>query len=295
MIPKRIFYFWGEGTQISWMRYMTLKSCRVLNPNWEIILYTSKCNVKKKTWSDAVQQDFFEYGGEDYFSKVKDLGIEIRDWDILNKKFPDMAASHKSNFFKWYTLTVEGGIYADMDILWMKPLDYFYNNMLGSDAAICYDWYLSIGLLASKPQNSFFSAVYDNGMHTYTPARYQCAGVENVYNWIYGDKIWVDTKVEIREPNWSWILSNDILGDIRKKCPTIQFYNIPMKLVYPFPHNMMPYVFAYDIPFENFGEETIGIHWYAGCPMSQQYNKLLNEDTLSDYHNTFRNIAERVL
>ena len=46
-IPKRIFFYWG-GSDMSWMRYMTLYSFRKMNPDWEVILYVSDNNQKEK-------------------------------------------------------------------------------------------------------------------------------------------------------------------------------------------------------------------------------------------------------
>src|SRR3989337_368888 len=120
MIPKKIYFFWGNAI-MSWMRYMTLKSFRQMNPSWEMILYISQHNVMNKVWKMDNYQDFFCFKGENYIGKIKDLKIDIRQF----KENKDMTPSHASNFFKWKILSTDGGIYSDMDILYFKPMDLF--------------------------------------------------------------------------------------------------------------------------------------------------------------------------
>jgi len=277
---------------MSWMRYMTIKSFRYYNPDWEIRLYTSNCKVKQKTWVDAVNQDFFSYTGQDYFGRIGTLDVIVEPWNLLDEQYPDMSASHKSNFFKWHTLSNVGGIYADMDILWTKPIDSFYNGIKDLDTAICYTKYLSIGLLASKIGNSFYDDVYSSAHNNYRPDRYQCAGVENVYRLLYGHI--PNSFLANGSPNWAWVLSNDILGDIRAKYPQLSFYNIPMNIVYPYMHKLMGSYFEDNI-IDDLTPETVGLHWYAGSVMAQKYNSILKEFNFRAYDSTFCNVSKEIL
>ena len=161
MIPKRVAFFWGNET-MSWMRWMTLLSFRKLNPDWQIDLYLCKPNgIKTKTWKDAPIQDFFNFDGEDYFKKAKALDINLKKWRLIDQKGKSwedkMGPSHKSNFFKWQELGVYGGIYSDLDILWVKPMDAYYEKIKHYNTMICYrHTYFSIGLLGASPNNKFF-------------------------------------------------------------------------------------------------------------------------------------------
>ena len=45
---------------------------------------------------------------------------------------------------------------------------------------------------------------------------------------------------------------------------------------------------------EELPEETIGIHWYAGAPISQRYNRMITEKSLWEIENTFTLHARRL-
>jgi hypothetical protein len=274
-VPKRIFFYWGNET-MSWLRYMTLKSCRFHNPDWEIVLYYCPCNVKKKTWKEPNQQDFFNYKGDDYLERVSELQIPIKEWEIPVKELTGISASHKSNFFKWNMLATEGGIYADMDILFIKSLDSLYERIKKTDVGICsYKW-VSIGFLHSNSNSQFFKDVFNRATKTYTPQHYQCAGVQAVYSLLLGR-------------GWSKLKRNaDILGLIKNKYNT-NIYNYSMSMLYHYTFQELEHVFLMQ---ETMPKESIGIHWYAGHPLAQEWNNRLTENNFADYNNTITKYAK---
>jgi hypothetical protein len=282
-IPKRIFFFWGNKT-MSWLRYLTLRSFRELNPDWEMILYKTTCIKKDKPWVEEVNQDFFEYRGIDYTNELDKLRIQINEWSL--PELPDIGASHLSNFLKWYKLYAHGGIYADMDILWVKPIDKLYEQMIDYDTAICVTKFLSIGLLAAHTTNKMFKDLFDNALNTYDPKHYQCVGVNSIYRLLYGDKIFKDSG----EVNWNALALCDIFNDIKAMWPFLKIFNIPFKTVYPYGCTDMFKVFVENHPLP---EETIGLHWYAGCPLAQRGNNELSPDNLPDKESTLSRLARR--
>lgn len=169
---------------------MTLKSFKLFNPTWKVIVYTANCAVRDKTWYNHNVQDFFSFNGSDYMDWAKNIGIEFREWDYLNvdiireKAISKISASHLSNFLKWHMMATEGGVYCDMDVLFFRPIDGFYNEMKkgGYTTAICQTEYLSIGLLASAGNDDFFRALLENSVNNYSEGTYQSAGVESIYN-----------------------------------------------------------------------------------------------------------------
>ncbi len=274
-MPKRIFFYWGNET-MSWLRYMTLKSCRYYNPDWEIILYHCPCRVKKETWEEYNKQDFANFSGEDYFSKVSDLGIQIKHWDIPIQKLKGIAASHKSNFFKWYMLATEGGIYADMDILFIKSLDSLYEEIKETHIGLCiHDW-LSIGFLHSNSISSFFVDVFHTAVKTYTPEHYQCVGVQAVY-----------TLVDNKKRNTKKIKEN-LKKILKTNYPGTQIYNYDMSLFYHYDFKNLGNLF---LKTQKMPEQSIGIHWYAGAPIAQKWNNGLTESNFTEYTNTITKYA----
>lgn len=279
-IPKRVFFFWGNE-KLSWMRYLALKSFKVLNPDWDVILYTSKAKIQDKTWKDPNQQDFHTYSGKNYFDEVSNLDVEVLEWE---PDLPDMGPSHMSNFLKWFKLQAHGGIYADMDILWIKPFDSIYEQMKESNTVICCTKYLSIGLLGSTIGNTFYHDLYENAKKVFTKDRYQSVGVINIYRMIYGDDIMTDEGCVF----WDNLAEQNILEDIQKKYPSLSIYNIPMNTIYPFPHDKMVQVFKKISPLP---EETIGIHWYAGSKIGQEYNCKLTPENIHNEISIFAKYA----
>lgn len=267
-INKKIYFFWGNKT-MSWMRYMTLFSFRKMNPDWDMTLYISEHSENRKTWHMRNLQDFFYYKGDDYLPRISELDITIKKHEGHNLKTP----SHASNFFKWDILSTIGGIYSDMDILWFKPIDKFYEQIKDYDVAICQSDFLSIGLLGSSG-NKFYSDIYNNTFKNYDKSRYQSAGVESIYD-LY--------KCE----------QSQVLNKAKKKYPGLRFYNIPMNLVYPFDSKRVDQSFKHS--HNILPADSIGYHWYAGHPTSQKYNNLLNEDNYINYDTLFTKIVrERI-
>lgn len=265
MIPKKIIFYWGQDT-MSWMRYMTIYSFRKFNPDWEVVLFTSNQSNNSMTWITPNVQDFFSYTGDNYIDRLKDLNITYLNFDLLSTITP----SHKSNFLKWLKLSEEGGIYADMDILWTKPIDEFYDTIKDYDTVICQSEYLSIGLLASSGNNSFFRDIFVHGFACFNPQNYQTAGVENIYS-LY------------QCPSY------EVLVKAISKYPGMRFYNIPMDLIYGFDSTKV------EEAFTNPGrlpDSAIGYHWYAGHPVAQEFNNKLNENTFREYNCLFSNLIK---
>jgi hypothetical protein len=221
--------------------------------------------------------------GDDYFNKILKLNIEIIEWDIYDNDLVKtdiiLSPSQKSNFLKWYKLYETGGIYSDMDILWFKPIDDFYNTLFLNDydTAICQTEYLSIGLLASKKNNPFFKDVFLNGFKSFRSHSYQSAGVLNIYNLFGG------------------IQHKDVLNEMKVRYPKIKSYNIPMDLVYFLNHLKIEYALENSLNINDFPDESIGYHWYAGHPSIQKYNNILTEKNYKKHNNVFTTLVKEIL
>ena len=173
MIPKRIFFYW-ENDKMSWMRYMTLYSFRKMNPEWEMDLFFNNANnITEKQWKTGNEQDFHSYDGVDYFDKIKNLNINIKEIDFNEnglEQFKNVTPSGKSDIFKWYELYKNGGFFSDMDIIYFQPMDKLYNHIKENnyDTLICQTRYLdihnylSVGFLASNKDNNFYGDIFNN-------------------------------------------------------------------------------------------------------------------------------------
>ena len=70
MIDKTAYFFW-QGEQMSWLRYMTLRSFVYHNPDWRAVLYLASNPDYTRTWEGIEnQEDYHQNEYENYFSKI---------------------------------------------------------------------------------------------------------------------------------------------------------------------------------------------------------------------------------
>jgi len=277
MIPKRIFFFWSND-KMSWLRYMTLYSFRKYHPDWQVDLYVSPKSKSSKPWVDFNVQDFFTYQGADYKDAIKELNINIIPFKLERPGHPEedwanLPANHESNFCRYLQLSQDGGVHADMDILFLKSLNPLLNelNTAKINAAISHiKHYFSIGFLLSVPNSPFFRDVYLNAFETYQKHLYQGSGILTLH------KKWKDWKVLVAA------------------YPDLKFYNIPMNVMYALDSFEVDKIFQQNC-CNVVTENTYGIHWYAGHPIAQTFNNNVTEHNYDDYDCTLTHFLKGVL
>jgi hypothetical protein len=211
---------------------------------------------KTKEWSSRETQDF-EYEYAPVKVDFDRLRIHIEYYNKPTQIVNTIGPSHLSNIFKWGQMATEGGLYSDMDLLWVKPIpEDFYDH----DTIICYEKWWSIGFLGSSGQNQFYQDIFHQSLRSYDPKQYQCLGVKTL-------------RQVCRDPK-----------HINEKYPSNRVLNLPFKVVYPWDYNNLDNIFE---SVQTLPEETIGIHWYAGAAKAQEWNRRLTEDNWRQHTNTF--------
>lgn len=289
-IPKRIFFYW-EGNNLSWMRYMTLYSCRIMNPTWEIVLYTIPAHSKNKGWMSREDQDYYNYTGKDYFSLLPELGIEIKKAEFseeLENKLKNISPIHRSDLYRYYQLYTGGGIYCDMDVLFFRSLDKFYQHLsqFGYDTVIHEDRILTIGFLGSSIGNQYYKELFDRGLKygmqiesNHTEDDYQSMGVKLIYRML----------------NEKLPYCKGFFNRIVSLFPLLKVYNIDSSLIYKFNWEKIDFCFSNNIGIDRFDEDSIGYHWYGGGERPQIFNNALNESNYKNFRTAFSTIASEVL
>ena len=288
-IPRRIFFYWG-GSNLSWMRYMTLYSFRKMNPDWEIVLYISSNDIKNKGWKSYENQDYHQYKGDNYFNKLKDLNIKIEKAEFseeVQDKLKGASPIHESDLFRYYQLFVGGGFYCDMDVLFFRPIDDFYNKIIdgGYDTIIheyesSHDWLITIGFLGASINNEFYKNLFEFGINNYlknTDSDYQAMGIRLIYKM------------------FKRIVCKNITNIIISKYPNLKFYNLSTAFIYNFDWTKIKYCFTNSFGTNQFAYDSIGYHWFGGGVESQKYNGILNENNYLEYKTTFSKIADEII
>ena len=242
--PKRAFFYWGNDT-MSFMRYMTLVSFRALNPDWEIVLI--KHDGGRPRWESSEEIDKYSYEGRDYTDSLDVLGITIEQYDAAWTYGLDdsMTDVHCKDLSMWYLLATRGGVVADMDILFNKPmhsLDLDCDVGLVSFSGYPKPGYIPVTFMIGSP-NRFFRDTHLKALASYDPQVYECCG---------------NQAVECKS-----------LDEIIRRYPELIVKRLPDRCVFPFVDRELNQAFESAVTADcsdDIADDCIGIHWYAGHP-----------------------------
>lgn len=298
-IPRVISFFW-TGAPLSFCRWMTLKSFRHYNPDWEIRLYRPESDPAAADcpplppdqvdlpWETPEQQDFAVYrGGDgriDYLSRLAELDIIELTWPAA--PIADADPVQQSDLFQWQLLAETGGFYADLDILWIRPIEPLYESVRTADTMmVMVAGHLAIGFLASRPGgNPFFRDVLAAAIRRRTKHEYQSAGIDAIAASLNFDNSW-QVAVDTRPKNFGIAY--------RSRYPGSKLCQPPDVTVYPWEWRRTGRIWRRR--HRGLTEKCYGIHWYAGAELSQKRNGELTEKNLCEYQCTWAHYARQVL
>lgn len=170
MIPHLFHLFWS-GRELSYLRYLTLKTLRHWHSNWKIWLWTTEKWSSMK-W-DFPQQDFQKVGSR--LNYMKDA-LSLVDKVVPYDKHPDVAPNFQSDFMRWDALLEHGGFYLDMDQIVCGRFDTLCNNdFVYSEYSGRY-YYVPVGVMGAKPQSLCVKHWRDQVAKSYNPKDYCCLG-----------------------------------------------------------------------------------------------------------------------
>ncbi len=245
-IPKILHVYWG-GAGLSYLRYLTIVSFIRHNPDWEVVYYTPLYPTPRHSWTTPEQKYGTQY--KDCSNLIKGLDVTINQIDFDSLGFPNNASEvHKSDFIRWRLLNKPGGLWADMDILFTRPMeDLMFNKKEFSDinTVICIGEYgHSIGFIMGGEGNTYFNTIHKESQKAYNKKDYQCIGS------LLCNKL------------FPTLASATVGGTIP--------YNLPMDVVYSYDFNSYKRLFT--TPFPNrITDNTIGVHWYGGSGLAGKY------------------------
>lgn len=279
-MKKDIYFYWGNET-MSYMRYMTLCSFRLFNPTWSMYLIKNNTPSERSIrWNTPEKQDKTEYKGKDYSYLLSDLRICVLEFstsmiDLDRDVVDNMSDVHIKDILCWKLLSDEGGIVSDMDILFVKPITNEINDAT-EIGLVCFDGhpkkdYIPVTFMYSSGKNKFFENTYWNALKNYTPQVYESCGT-----------------LCIKEKN---------LDEIKENYPDLITQRLKDEIVFPF----IKYEWGLGVQMLYNGDHTsemldgaVGLHWYAGTPLSQFYNSKINDRSVYEINNTLMVLIRRI-
>lgn len=273
MIPKVMNFFWS-GPRMTFMRYMTLYSFRHWNPNFRMVLWHPSDPCMGKTWS-SVELDDTGYSGEDYLPRIENLNIDRRAWSPM---FEGLSHSQASDLFEWHLLSTIGGLYCDMDVLWLQPIESIREAFWRSDVLYCLESdgkMFAIGLLGASPRCPMYQDIYLSAIRNYNPDRYESAGTFAVYKSTGGA-----------------YKGLSVIECYKTRYPGLSISRLPDISLYQFDCRSYQQIFT---STTNVSERCLGLHWFGGGPVSQQWNRRLTAKTYKSYDNVFTRCCHNII
>ena len=276
-IPKIVHFYWGNE-KLSYLRYLSVLSFRKLNPDWKIKIHIpAVLNTDPPPW-DTMHQKNIKIN-KDYFDQLKHLNVEIITQDFSNDFDNNAHEVHKCDFLRWKVLSEEGGVWSDIDILYVKSMDELAEN-LDEEYQKSIDIFLccfrkskhAIGFLMSAGNNIFYRKLYELAKENYDKTKYQCIGSKLIdYNYHSQVKI---RKAFGRDTSVYFIDPASVYSLQEAEIPT--FFSPPS---------------SETIDLIN-APNIIGFHWYAGHPLAQEFESQLDLENVDQFDNFLSRIIK---
>lgn len=270
----KVAHFYWSGQKLPFYYYLSLFSFRKMNPTWEIRLYTSAEDNLQRTWDSGEQE--FHYEGKDFFDDCRILADKVIDFDYAEIGFKnDLHPVHKADILRQYLMRDVGGLWSDMDILWIKPIEELYENCFSKvDITFCYHQYafMSGVTYSSGNSNPIYHHILENIRYSYNLNNqqvlgYQTAGPSTLY------ELKLQETLDQSSGGIFVIPENDMLpyGVGAGLCAV----NLKLSLFYPYTFKTI----------HDFYKEkrlppgsTFGIHWFGGAKESADAVRTLTEE-----------------
>jgi hypothetical protein len=250
MIDTKFGLFWSGG-KLSFLRYLTFKTLRHFHPNSVIELYTSEKFNNNVNWVEESQDFENEIDSPCYMDKLKDLNIEIKEFD----EYPNYASNFQSDFFRWWWLKNNNGFYLDTDQIILKSFDEMdldFNLICSVYKAQSCGTYSPVGVIGAE--NSEIVSFTNEVLDKFYDGTYNSLG-PFMFIHILNHKKWND-----------------------------KILNTSSKYFYPIPESFMVR-FIYEGRF-TIPEESYALHWFGGAKESQKFNSKYTEDFMKSSSDT---------
>ena len=167
-IPQICHYYWGRDKPLSWLRWLTVKTFAMLNPDWRVIVWSPRNAGSPPPWKTK-EHVHYTWEGEDWLKRISEAGANVEAREAPIGDFPALSEVHRSDLLRWRLLHTMGGFWSDIDIIYFRPMTELQADMT-ADALLCWgetdelkDWQ-AIGFLAGAPGCKLFKEMEQVGL-----------------------------------------------------------------------------------------------------------------------------------
>lgn len=270
MIPKIVFTYW-EGDQLSDLHYLTIYSFHKYNPDLDIIIYTDanpknilrewnthehSINIKKK----IPLSNLIAINPNKIF--LRQINFQ-KEYNFDN----NISIIFKADFTRIAKLYEHGGMWFDMDILFIKPVPEFFFKEDNSYIFI-YAETIPTGLLIFKQKSELLKNIYYSALEIINSKR-----LDNYQK--IGPNLWIQQykKLNTKEKMNIKILDNDF--------------------VYPILWNELYYLFKSNNN-QKISNNTFGIHWYNGATETKEFINNFDINNINPKNSLFEELIHRM-
>ena len=285
--------FYWEGDNFSYLHLLSVKSFIQHNPDWTCRMYTSfDPNLQENPWPTPEQEEV--YTGNNYFSEVSSLGVEIIDINSKIDISEHINPVHKSDILRWKLLS-EGGGWSDCDILFTKPLTHLYKNENGPvinnicnieeeelGGVISYfsspgyggSWCCHvIGFYLSCKDNPIFIKLYKTALEALEKFDWSASSGYQDFGRILWEKAFSPKSLECLYPGSHLILD--------KLYPDVKMANLGGLPLYIYVWTDIDSIYEMcDDKYKH--NDVVGIHWYNGHKLARKFTNSFSRETALD-------------
>jgi len=277
-IPKIAFTFW-YGIEFTYLHYLSIETFCFYNRYFEYIIYTIN-NCTNHKWASHEQE--FNIKCENYFYKIYILQniYNIKIIYLDDKIYENYCPNIISDLIRWNKLYEHGGIWVDLDILFLKPIEFIFKDILKNCDFKKIDFIIS----NYKDVNGFtgHTDMFPTGLLIGSKNNLICKELIKIMYDSYNSKDYNSVG-----PN----LAKNIFKSVEyflNKFKNVGIFD-PF-LLYPFVwYEVSNYFFNYNIVQNN----TVGLHWYNGHNTSRIYLNYIHK-LIDNNKSFFKNNKSRI-
>jgi hypothetical protein len=249
-IPKICYFYWGGSGPMAEIMVFSVLSFHKHNPDWEIIIYKTKQRDDELGYNRYVPV----YNGKDYFYMIDALPyVQVRTIDVtefgINK---DAHSILGSDIFRMNILYREGGVYSDLDVIWLKPMSEFVNIDCIGDPC---DFECTVTLCEQFGFHTASVIIAEKG----SPFLLSLVEQQKTIRPPYGHMAFSTNMMDLMYPT---------LESITSKYPRV--LGLQYKTFYPYPTwDLKPLYLDNDLSLIE--ENVMCVHWFNGNKMSLDY------------------------